>query len=89
MAAVGMKICFFYRRGVHVGRQRRGSAGRRLDQRHPAAAPGGRPAAGQEDQPRGVRVGAHAGLVHQQAGGHGQDALFGEWNYPWEYLMVI
>ena len=61
-----------------MGRQRRGSAGRRLYQRHPAAAAGGGAAAGQEDQPRGMRLGAHAGLVHQQASGHGQDALVGE-----------
>ena len=56
-----------------MGRQRRGPAGRRQHQRHPAAEASGGPA-GQEDQPGGVRVSSHSGLVDQQAGGHKQTA---------------
>lgn len=54
------------RGGLHLGRQRRGAAGGRDHQRHPEAEAGGRPA-GEEGQPRGLRLGTHAGLVDQQA----------------------
>lgn len=49
-----------------MGRQRRGPARGRHHQCHPEAAIGGG-AAGEEDQPRGLRLRSHARLVHQQA----------------------
>lgn len=62
----GAAVVSGLRRSIHVGRQRRGPARGRHHQRHPEAAAGGG-AAGEEDQPRGLRLRPHTRLVHQQA----------------------